>query len=95
MFDKYNFFPNKNIFVLIDNLFSEKSISISSPTSVDYEIPNLRSPPLLIHQQVIPRLMSRQTSVSILSVATPSSARRISRGSLAIITNLHKIVSIT
>ncbi|CAM4878265.1 unnamed protein product [Rotaria socialis] len=53
----------------------KKKLSISSPTPTEYELNTVRPPSLLVHQQVVPRILSRQTSVSILSIATPSSPR--------------------
>ncbi|CAM4822853.1 unnamed protein product [Rotaria magnacalcarata] len=54
---------------------TQKKLSISSPTPTEYELNTVRPPSLLVHQQVVPRILSRQTSVSILSIATPSSPR--------------------
>ncbi|CAF2525734.1 unnamed protein product [Rotaria sp. Silwood2] len=59
---------------------TQKTFSLSSPTSTDYYVNNVRPPSILVHQQVLPKILSRQTSLSILSVATSSSSSRLSRG---------------
>ncbi|CAF0970934.1 unnamed protein product [Rotaria sp. Silwood1] len=63
---------------------TQKTFSLSSPTSTEYYVNNVRPPSILVHQQVLPKILSRQTSLSILSVATSSSSSHLSRDRIAI-----------
>ncbi|CAF1206680.1 unnamed protein product [Rotaria sordida] len=63
---------------------TQKTFSLSSPTPAEYYINNVRPPSALVRQQVLPKILSRQTSLSILSVATSSSSSHLSRDRIGI-----------
>jgi hypothetical protein len=83
----YRFFWTREYVIF----FSERELSLSSPTPTEYYVHNGRPPSELVHQQVIPKILSRQTSLSTLSVASPI----LMRGSRVFITYKHNFPFIT
>lgn len=70
-------------------LFSDEQLSLSSPKPTENYLHHIRSSNNFIYQRVTPKILSRQTSVSPLSIETPMTSRnlsRLSRGSQICIT---------
>jgi hypothetical protein len=69
-----------------EKLFSDEQLSLSSPKPREYHV---RPPSNYTYQRVTPKILSRQTSYSPLSIGTPMSGRNLSglsRGSQIFIT---------
>ena len=77
------------------DLVSEKEISLSSPTPTEYYTQNIRPPTQLVQQRFTPKIASRQTSLSTLSVTSPVLMSDVSRGSTCPTTFEHMLVFIT
>jgi len=63
------------------NLFSDKELSLSFSIPTESYAHNVQPPNESVYQQVTPKIMSRQTSLSILSASTPPPLSGSSRGS--------------
>jgi hypothetical protein len=70
-------------------VFSEEQFSLSSPKPTEHYVHNVRPPTNLTYQRVTPKILSRQTSYSPLSIQTSMTGDHfsgLSRGSQIFLT---------